>query len=291
MGRTDKLSYEYIKEQFNNVGYTLLGDEYINSKIKLRYKCEKHPDKELSITWSNFQQGYRCQYCNKEINKNEINCYSIYVHIFPNGKLYFGITSQDVERRWMNGAGYQSQILMTRAINKYGWDDIEHVILYDNLSKSQVCKLEQDYIKYYNTTNHEFGYNFSTGGEVGNSGCIRNKEWRKKISDSQKGNKNVMYGKHPSEETRLKLSIARKGKHKGAESWNSKTIICVDTGEIFYSIIDASNYYKTNYSHIGECCQHKRKTAGKHQWEYYDKYIEKEGGNHRKTNPVQQANE
>ena len=30
----------------------------------------------------------------------------VYVHIFPNGKLYFGITSKKPNARWENGNGY-----------------------------------------------------------------------------------------------------------------------------------------------------------------------------------------
>lgn len=32
--------------------------------------------------------------------------YIVYVHIFPNGKKYFGITSKAPNQRWENGKGY-----------------------------------------------------------------------------------------------------------------------------------------------------------------------------------------
>ena len=31
------------------------------------------------------------------------NNYKVYVHEFPDGKVYVGLTCQDVERRWNNG--------------------------------------------------------------------------------------------------------------------------------------------------------------------------------------------
>ena len=39
--------------------------------------------------------------------------YSVYVHVFPNGKRYFGITCQeDINRRFQNGYGYRGQKLL-----------------------------------------------------------------------------------------------------------------------------------------------------------------------------------
>ena len=54
--------------------------------------------------------------------------YTVYKHTFPNNKVYIGITSQSVSRRWRNGEGYRNkQQLIYRAILKYGWDNIKHI--------------------------------------------------------------------------------------------------------------------------------------------------------------------
>lgn len=37
--------------------------------------------------------------------------YTVYMHVFPNGKKYVGITSQDVSRRWRDGKGYEGQVV------------------------------------------------------------------------------------------------------------------------------------------------------------------------------------
>lgn len=52
--------------------------------------------------------------------------------------MYVGITSkEDVKRRWLRGTGYKCNIHFTNAINKYGWDNIEHEILLDGLTKEE----------------------------------------------------------------------------------------------------------------------------------------------------------
>lgn len=59
-----KLNIDYIKKDFKKEGYTLLSEKYINSITKLNYKCPK--GHEHSITWGNWQQGYRCLYCSSK---------------------------------------------------------------------------------------------------------------------------------------------------------------------------------------------------------------------------------
>lgn len=57
----------------------------------------------------------------------------IYEHISPSGKVYTGITSQNVERRWKNGMGYTGSPYFFGAIVKYGWVNITHNIIASNL--------------------------------------------------------------------------------------------------------------------------------------------------------------
>ena len=72
--------------------------------------------------------------------------YTVYVHIFPNGKRYVGLTSQNVEKRWLRGGGYVDQNYVFKAIKKYGWDNIEHVIWCSGLSKAEASDLERELI-------------------------------------------------------------------------------------------------------------------------------------------------
>src|SRR5690625_8008355 len=64
MHRNTKYTYEEVYKTFTKRGYTLLEKEYKNISTRMRYRCHKHPDKELYITFSDLNNGNRgCVYC------------------------------------------------------------------------------------------------------------------------------------------------------------------------------------------------------------------------------------
>lgn len=58
---------------------------------------------------------------------------------------------------------------MYRAIQKYGWDNIEHNILFENLTQEQAFEKEKELIAKYKTNitryGSDYGYNLTDGGE------------------------------------------------------------------------------------------------------------------------------
>ena len=99
--------------------------------------------------------------------------YKIYIHKNKiNGKIYVGQTKQSLKRRWNNGNGYTQCPYFYNAIKKYGWDNFEHILLDEHLTKEEANTKEQDYIKYYKSSSPEFGYNISNGG-AGLTGAIK----------------------------------------------------------------------------------------------------------------------
>ena len=79
-------------------------------------------------------------------------------------------------------------------------------------------------------------------------------ETKKKISDSLKGKyqgeKHPFYGKHHSKESLQKISNSRKSK-------GGKKIICLNTGEVFPTMMDAARWCGlSNSSSIGQICNH-----------------------------------
>ena len=93
-----------------------------------------------------------------------MNNYCVYTHIFPDGKVYVGL-SNNCEKRWKNGEGYISNKAMYKAIQEYGWDNIEHKIIRDNLSRQEAQEFEKKLINSLDSIKR--GYNKSTGGESG----------------------------------------------------------------------------------------------------------------------------
>lgn len=135
--------------------------------------------------------------------------WTVYKHTSPNGKVYIGITSQKVKKRWDNGNGYRNNKYFTRAIKKYGWENFNHEILFEGLTKKQACEMEQHLIEKYDCIMPK-GYNGSKGGEYGMLGVHHSIETRKKLSESHKGQTAWNKGKHTSTETRKKQSYAWK---------------------------------------------------------------------------------
>lgn len=127
-----------------------------------------------------------------------------------NNKLYIGQTkyNQNPNKRWRNGEGYKRCTHFYNAIQKYGWDNFEHEILYDNLTLEEANQLEEKLIAEYDTMNPDKGYNLKSGGENN----LLSEKSKRKISEAFKGENHPLWNKHHSEETKKKISKAHKGK-------------------------------------------------------------------------------
>ena len=93
----------------------------------------------------------------------------VYKHTAPNKKVYIGITKQNTEKRWQNGNGYNTQSKFWKAIKKYGWDNITHEVVAENLTEKEACELEEKLIEEYKSTDSRYGYNIYPGGNTGRS--------------------------------------------------------------------------------------------------------------------------
>lgn len=221
-----------------------------------------------------------------------MNNYCLYCHTNKiNGKKYFGITGTSVKKRWMNGGGYKSSRHFHFAIQKYGWDNFEHVVLLSGLSKEEACEKEKEYIKRFKTNDDKYGYNISTGGESGACGVKQSEEriWRRvgkrvgtkhtdetkrKMSEAAKGRtfsketlekmRYAKLGKPLSEEHKKKLSEAQKGrvlsddtkeKIRKSKSKMMKKVYCKETKIIYNSISDAAKELNLSRQNISANCR------------------------------------
>ena len=234
-----------------------------------------------------------------------MNNYTVYIHKNKiNGKVYIGQTCQNPIKRWDNGKGYITSTRFYNAIQKYGWDNFEHIILYSGLSQEEANKIEQKLIKQYKAQNDQYGYNITSGGnnyshseetkqKIGKANSIalkgktHSQEQNKAISEKFTGKGNPFYGKHHTEETKKKISESRgNGKYSGQnhpffgqhhtkeslekisqhrQGKGGKKVLCEQTGEIFECMMDAARWCGLSTAcSIGQCCLGKVKTAGKH---------------------------
>jgi group I intron endonuclease len=132
-----------------------------------------------------------------------------------NGKYYVG-SSNNIYKRWrehkylLNKNAHANEYIQ-RSWNKYGADTFDFLIVERNIQEKDLLITEQKYLDQAETKK-ENCYNLSyIAGKI-----KMTSEIRRKISESQKGEKNHNFGKHPSQETRRKLIECRKGKN----NWN-----------------------------------------------------------------------
>lgn len=59
------------------------------------------------------------------------------------------------------GSGYKKCTYFYRAIEKYGWDNFEHLVLKKVLSSDEADFYEKFYIKKYKSNDPKFGYNLT----------------------------------------------------------------------------------------------------------------------------------
>lgn len=112
---------------------------------------------------------------------NEDNNYTVYIHTFPNGKRYVGLTKQEVDARWQNGKGYKGQPVF-KAICNLGWDNIQHEVI-NGLTREEAQKKEKELIELYDTVNN--GYNVAPGGGCGGNPWIEYEYNGKKYSPDE----------------------------------------------------------------------------------------------------------
>lgn len=211
--------------------------------------------------------------------------YCVYIHTCPNGKVYVGITSQNPIARWQGGLGYRFQKHFYNAIIKYGWDNLRHEIAFDGLTKDEACQKEKELIARYNSTDPQFGYNHSLGGECPSYGIRHTEEAREKMSKALKGKyvgeSNHLYGKHFTEEHKRKIGEANKGRSSWAKGKHfseehrrkigekrKKTVICLETMQEYCSSVEAEAATGISCKNIRACCQGASHTAGGYHWKY-----------------------
>lgn len=236
--------------------------------------------------------------------------YCVYMHKNKqNGKVYIGQTCQKPERRWSNGYGYKGCPKFYKAIQKYGWNNFEHIIIQDHLSKEEADNLEKELITKYNSTSQETGYNISIGGQEAFANynlreviCLNTKEIFNSVSDAAekylndrnsghitsvcKGDRDHA-GKLPNGEMLCwaylddYLSDPSKYENFSTKKKNpgrSRQVICINTGKVFNTLKEAAEWSgQKSHQNISAVCRGLRNFAGTHpetgeklSWKYVE---------------------
>ena len=251
------------------------------------------------------------------MSNSEERKWKVYMHVVPkevsgykHDKYYIGITQQSLNKRWQHGAGYHRCSLFRKAIDKYGWDNIEHLVIAEDLIEKEAKDMEVELIAKYNSYNSKYGYNLTKGGDgtVGRMKTEEEKEMHRRLSleiCSRPGYVHPNKGKKMSEEFCRNVSEAQKRRYADPNYINPRKGIPMSeenkeklrkprpqisgknspTAKIIYqydldmNLIkeylcakDASKETGIKYGNIINACNQITKTAGGFIWKYkYDK--------------------
>lgn len=196
---------------------------------------------------------------NPEIALRKMVIYAIRYKI--DGKTYIGKTVRTLKERISEhvrrGRFLKRPSYIDNAINKYGIDSFEILIIEECTTEDELNEREKFWIKEFNCK-FPNGYNLTDGGE-GTSGCVMSEASRLKIAKINKGRKHTA-------QARANMAAART---------NKRAVRCIETGEIFCSIAEAARCSKLSDSHISAVCNKKANcfTAGGLHWEFAEKEI------------------
>ena len=215
--------------------------------------------------------------------------WTVYMHISPSGKRYIGITCRSKAKyRWgRDGIKYKNNQHFWNAIQKYGWENFEHIIISTDLSHDNAKSMEIELISEFQSNLPQYGYNKTLGGD-GTFGYkhkpesikkMKNREFSKETRDKirekaklRKGDLNPMYHKHHSEDSKQKMSNSSKLTFINKPNPHNKKIDQYDLDgnylRSFASAMDVKRTLGISNSHISSCCNGTRKSAGGYMWKF-----------------------
>lgn len=188
--------------------------------------------------------------------------YTVYKHTLSkevsgkdNDMVYIGITRQNIKKRWANGFGYKRSIYFYNAIQKYGWNNFNHEILYTNLTKEEAEQKEIELIAFCKSNQREYGYNISNGGNCVGTISEETKQKMKENHADFSGENHPLYGKHHSENTKSILSQKAKKRYeengsplKGKTFSDEQKRVLSDIAKERFSVPENNPFYNKHHT-------------------------------------------
>lgn len=188
--------------------------------------------------------------------------------------MYIGQTRNSLKKR-ISQHEYDSNRFTSRfnnAVKKYGIDIFDWIVLESCNNLKELDTREEHWITYYDAMNK--GYNSNSGGH-------HPKEWLDSVKETRSKNvtgiNNPMYrvpspntGVKFSEEHKQKISKAHLGKPKTYKNGNCKSVMLIESGEVFESLESVTKTYPhISGVSVGKCCRGVNKTAGGFTFKFY----------------------
>lgn len=232
-----------------------------------------------------------------------------------NGKIYVGQTRRTIEIRWKQHIidSKNKSTHLYSAIRKYGINNfkIDNIVCISCVElhdlKNKLNQEEIYYIKLYNCTNENYGYNLAEGGhnnvipdnrkKIDQYDIMGNllRVWSSigEITEYYKYPLNYVYNYCTGKSKRIKdyvwryhgdpfdlydVVLYKEYKIINSGCFTGKQVVCLSKNyeliKIYDSIVDAGNDVKLkNPYSITLVCQGKRNFAANYRWMYYDDYI------------------
>lgn len=199
----------------------------------------------------------------------------------PSGKVYIGLAT-DLKRRKKEFLTNPFNYVYTtydsaidNARRKYSDFSLWKYEVLAECEKEQLENLEVKFIKQYDSTNKNKGYNLTIGGDG-----VKGVAWgtEKQIESAKnkdiKGEKNPMFGHHHTQEVKETISKANRGRKKTKEQLLkiSKPVSQYTKDGVFIkqwdSATEAAKFYGVDKSCIGRVCMGKKKSSCDFVWRY-----------------------
>ena len=181
-----------------------------------------------------------------------------------NGKVYIGQTTKQKgfygRYPYGNVVSQSSNSYLKSSIQKYGMENFKIYECIDvGYDREDLNNKEIFWIKFYQATNPEHGYNRHSGGSLDFN---LPEESRQSMIRAKKSKPSWNRGKSWSEETRRKIKENHANFARGNHP-EAKPVRCITTGKEFACLSDGAEYYRCDLSYTSKCCRGLAKHSGR----------------------------
>ena len=226
--------------------------------------------------------------------------YTVYCHRNKtNGFEYIGMTGRSIEVRWQNKKrAYDKCTYFRKALDEFGWDGFEHLVLFSGMTKQEATEKETELIRAniakgisYNVRDdndwlgnlrkrpvdvYDLEGNLLETCESIHDVCVKYKSGETYTYYCVLGTKKTLKRKYVlafhGEDASERLAEAKIDRRYNTPAYNRRKVkmLTLDGEDvnIFCSVTDASDFVGVDPGSIISCCKGKNKTCKGYKWSY-----------------------